>query len=439
MQNLFTPAGDTDPVRGYHDGAMLHILRHYPVDRVIVFLTQEMEHKEKTMQCYTRGIRALNSTCSIEFIRSGITDPQNYESLTQMQEAFDACQEKYPGDTWLLNISSGTPQIKNVMAMLSLDYPNTKAIQVTSPERKSNRSNHPCETVEELVDMLEVNEDNEPGAPNRCVEPPLLLLKRFSVKKQILSLVGNYEYGGALQLASQYKMLVPETTMKLLQHACYRLDLQWKQANQVIAQYKGKTLLQNPDTFSEYFQLMELRQRKGQLPDFIIKISPILVEIGRKYVDTLPGFSLANCGREGKNGFWLMRSSMEQNYPELVQFMDYGREFRDTNLYFWFFVDVCQFYKGKELLGNERHEKITERFGTLRKIEECLRNGLAHEITNLTEKKIQAITQKSMGKAYQSSDIVRLLQETLQLTRGRKVPWTYDFLNRAIEDSLRVG
>ena len=35
MKILFTPAGDTDPVRGYHDGGMLHILRHYaPVGRV---------------------------------------------------------------------------------------------------------------------------------------------------------------------------------------------------------------------------------------------------------------------------------------------------------------------------------------------------------------------------------------------------------------------
>ena len=47
MRVLFTPVGDTDPVRGYHDGGMLHILRHYaPVDRVFVFLTKEMEDKE---------------------------------------------------------------------------------------------------------------------------------------------------------------------------------------------------------------------------------------------------------------------------------------------------------------------------------------------------------------------------------------------------------
>ena len=56
-------------------------------------------------------------------------------------------------------------QIKTVMSFLALDYPRTKAVQVLSPERKSNRENHPCTTVDELVEMLEVNEDNEANAP----------------------------------------------------------------------------------------------------------------------------------------------------------------------------------------------------------------------------------------------------------------------------------
>ena len=52
MKILFTPAGDTDPVRGYHDGGMLHILRLYaPVGRVYVFHTKEMEDKEEESGC----------------------------------------------------------------------------------------------------------------------------------------------------------------------------------------------------------------------------------------------------------------------------------------------------------------------------------------------------------------------------------------------------
>lgn len=68
MRILFTPAGDTDPVRGYHDGAILHILRHYPTDKVILFLTKDMEEKEAAMQCYTRGIASVAPDVPVEIL-----------------------------------------------------------------------------------------------------------------------------------------------------------------------------------------------------------------------------------------------------------------------------------------------------------------------------------------------------------------------------------
>jgi len=437
MLNLFTAAGDTDPVRGFHDGAILHILRHYPVDRVIVFLTREMEAKEDRLACYTRGIQAVKPQIPIEFIRSGITDPQNYESLVQIQDVFEKYYQEYPEDEWLLNISSGTPQIKTVISFLSLDYPRTKAIQVLSPERKSNRGNHPCTTVDELVEMLEVNEDNEADAPNRCLEPPLFLLKRHGLNKQLISLVKAYEYPAALNMVRKEHQLFPAVTEQLLQHACLRLDLRWKEANKIISRYKGKALEQQQDTFLEYFQLLELRQKKQQLADFIIKISPVLVEIGKKYVNTIPDFSLSRCGEEKRNGFWITAAALGRNYPELLQYMEHGTVFHDTRLYFWFLLTVCEFYAGKELLQDERHRKVTSNFRQLRNIEESIRNELAHEITNITEDKIQELTTKALGKAYQSDDILHLLKDTVQLVRGSRIPWTYDYLNQCIEDSLK--
>lgn len=276
MRILFTPAGDTDPVRGFHDGAILHILRHYPADKVILFLTKDMEEKEDEMHCYTRGIASVAPDVTVEILRSGITEPQKYEKLTAIQDAFASAYDAHPEAEWLLNVSSGTPQIKTVMALLALDYPRTKAIQVPSPERKSNRGNHPCRTADELVEMLDCNEDAEPGAVNRCEEPPLLLLKRHGLLRQVTSLVRNYEYAGALQIVSQNKNCFSPISEKLLQHAALRRDLMWKEANKVIAQYEGKPLIEGAGDFSEYFQVMEMRQRKK------LKESP--QERGRKRV-----------------------------------------------------------------------------------------------------------------------------------------------------------
>lgn len=48
MSILYTPAGDTDPIRDCYDGAMLHIIRTYWPEYVRIFLSAEMSAKEKT-------------------------------------------------------------------------------------------------------------------------------------------------------------------------------------------------------------------------------------------------------------------------------------------------------------------------------------------------------------------------------------------------------
>ena len=50
---LFSCIGTTDPVRGEHDGPMLHILRHYQPDSVWLFLTPEIRalaEKDKRLE-----------------------------------------------------------------------------------------------------------------------------------------------------------------------------------------------------------------------------------------------------------------------------------------------------------------------------------------------------------------------------------------------------
>ena len=58
MRVLFTPVGDTDPVRGYHDGGMLHILRHYaPVDRVLYFSRKKWKIRKRRADVIQKGYK----------------------------------------------------------------------------------------------------------------------------------------------------------------------------------------------------------------------------------------------------------------------------------------------------------------------------------------------------------------------------------------------
>ena len=101
--------------------------------------------------------------------------------------------------------------------------------------------------------MLECNEDDNPSSPNRCTEPPLLMIRRHGLKLQIESLVRNYEYGGALQLVEQNRRLFSDTTERLLRHGVCRTMLNWREANKIISDYEGNILMQSPSDFSELF------------------------------------------------------------------------------------------------------------------------------------------------------------------------------------------
>lgn len=441
MRILFTAAGSTDPVRGYHDGGLLHILRHYEVDSCIVLLTCEMQAKEEKDHIYSRGIESIGETCHIEWVKTGIEKPQRFEALETLTKVFDEVYAKYPDAKWLLNMSSGTPQIKTVMALLALDYPRVTCIQVDSPEGRANENNHPNKESD-MLEMLTMNEDNELDAPNRCTEPNLNLLRRYGLRLKLESLADSYEYESALTLVKSNPGLFGETVERLLRHAVCRQELCWKDANKVIANYQGRQLIDSPSDFAEYFRVMELRQKKGQLPEFIIKLSPILMHLGTKYLESLrPTFDLNRCGYKRKGVFYLKLANIEAYDGALASFIKASLRspYRDGPMSFNDVVLICQHlsvvFNGER---GERHERLTMLFNRLRDIEASVRNLVAHQITKLTEDSIRNIDDKN-GRplGLTSKKILQLLHETVKLISGRDIVWDYPGLSEAIKESLR--
>ena len=47
---LFSPIGNTDPIRGFRDGAWLHICRIYQPRVCVVYLTAEMCRREAVVE-----------------------------------------------------------------------------------------------------------------------------------------------------------------------------------------------------------------------------------------------------------------------------------------------------------------------------------------------------------------------------------------------------
>ena len=119
------------------------------------------------------------------------------EDVSDFDAFFDVFEEqlcslsrKYPDAEILVNLSSGTPQMKTTLALLSstLQFP-IRAIQVKNFENRSGTTERTNAKTCDLEYELEFNEDAEPGAPNRCSEPKLTLVQRDKQRAQIASLL----------------------------------------------------------------------------------------------------------------------------------------------------------------------------------------------------------------------------------------------------------
>ena len=328
MRILFSPLGDTDPVRGCYDGAMLHIVRHYQPERVVLFYTHDMAEKERHDHRYTRAVQRLAPECQIEEVFTEIRDAHLYESFSRIlpQEVL-RIRETFPGSTLLLNLSSGTPQMKTVLAMLASDMEHCIGVQVAAPARHSNRANEATQDAEDIDALLENNFDNEEGAENRCEEPPLSAFHYYAERSRILSLIDSYEYAAAGKIARRSALVPPEASL-LLSHAERRSMLLTEEAKAVLREYGGKKLFPfagKTEELVEYFLMMQIDQETGRLSNLMLRMIPFLYEFLREYTAknlTIPIRSLC----EPRNGVRLLvRERLTAQEKELLAALD--REF----------------------------------------------------------------------------------------------------------------
>ena len=109
---LFSPIGNTDPIKYFYDGSMLHICRYYKPDVVILYLSHEMIlHHEKDNR-YVRSIELLGEklghTFEVRIIRDEqMVDVQQYDLFYHAFRGIiaDIEEEMMPEDTLIVNMA----------------------------------------------------------------------------------------------------------------------------------------------------------------------------------------------------------------------------------------------------------------------------------------------------------------------------------------------
>lgn len=450
---LFSAIGSTDPIsqQNYYDGGCLHVLRHYQPERVVLFFTKEMGEIEARDHLYTTAISYVAPECIIDPpIFTDIVDASRYEAFSQiLPRAVQDLLQKYPEHEILLNLSSGTPQIKTVLAILAADNDRCIGIQTSTPEKRSNSPQKL--TAKDLPYLLKESPENKPEAVVRCDEPELKIFRYHAEKNRIVALIRSYEYNAALTLARS-SSLVPADAKQLLKHAAYRTMLLPDKARKIMSEYGGQKLFlfkEDEERIVEYFLVMQIDQENERLSNFMLRITPFLYEFlhdyvaknvkgGRKNAQHIDNLCIK---KYNTDGYILQRKKIEKNAPEFLDLLDRefagsnAHQYTNTDLSFLLLIHYCTYMQEAGLAKDAQlHSDMMVELAKLDAVRR-VRNSVAHVIVNVTRESFQKDTQMTPPA------LMDTFAKMLTLVYGTKVKearTTYSRINRWIEEALEI-
>ena len=203
MKILISAVGDTDPIRNFHDGPLLHIVRVYRPEKIVLV------HSERSLTKHDKLVKALKSIkdYSPEIIQDGGVLPDEQVAIfDKMYDTVSSIVKKYiSDDEIILNISSATPQIISAMfAVNRISDFNVTAVQVMTPQQKSNEGlRH--DNQEDIDTLIETNLDNQSDYENRTLKDTGSKFSQDLTKRNLKALIDNYDYQGALELLEKQK------------------------------------------------------------------------------------------------------------------------------------------------------------------------------------------------------------------------------------------
>jgi len=487
---LFSPVGGTDPLSNdnYQDGPILHIVRNYRPERIVLFLSQEMLRFHKEDNRYIKSLYLLYG----EFLKQ--ENPEQPEKLTEntlrpqqqftientglelyqignMQvevivreelsevQDFNTFYREFPRwihysmkelgeeDTLLLNVSSGTPAMKGcLLSMQLLQDIHCKVIQVSTPVRRMNEHRHSGFNLEEA---WENNIDNLEGFSNRCTEVLVPDFTYMIQENQIKRLIQEYDYKGALALAESLPKERTEEYLAFLKMALQRSLLDMDSVEDFLKQNKGKFQFpvkkaggkeaEKSCLVFEYCLQMQLKLARGDFDGFIRSLTPVIWDLYFQIIEKDLGLPISryikNVYSDTKVRYWKLNSLQQPNdekgqkiYTALSTKMNFQVSSRKLTVYSSHFLDLIQAYHPLDL--------VKKTSGELRAVEKNLRNMVAHQMIPVTE---NIILEKTKFTPKEIMDKVKLLYSTAYQDLGEEKWASYDRMNESILQLLSQG
>lgn len=408
MNILFSPLGGTDPIseNNFYDGSMLHICRYYDIDKVYLYMTKEIYEKHEKDDRYRFFINKLaeQRNKEIESVIIADKDRENVQEydpfLFKFEEEINKIiRELNDDDNFFINISSGTPAMKNALVILQdLNEYNCKFIQVTTPIKKMNEHTH--EKVLELELMWEMNMELEKEGNNRCVESKCPSLSRLRKEGIIKKHIDEYDYRAALSVARDMEKNSTKNYIDELYRAVNRYNLNMKKVDN---DYKKEgfdiTPVKAGDArkLFEYALWLNIKLKREEYIDFIRGITPIVVELFEVVLKARGKLDINKyCKLNGyKVRVWDTEKIKENIHGKDTSIKDIvNKEYRikhsDSDevedFRFKMIYSETLLYLIKNLIDDEVLFNIVS---NLRSVEEKVRNLAAHDIVTLDSNDIK--------------------------------------------------
>lgn len=439
---LFSPLGGTDPISNtnMYDGAMLHIVRHYRIDKVYLYMSKEIIQYQEADERYTYCLKKLgelqNREIQYELIRRPeLIEVQDFEIFyREFKEEIDKIRKEMgEDDELILNLSSGTPAMKSwLLVIRTMNELSCKAVQVVTPDRAMNEHRNKDYQVK---DLWELDPDNKEGAENRCREVPCPSLSRVRQEVNIRKLIREYDYHAARELAAELQDH-EKSYMKLIQVAEKRELLDMDAVEKELETNHLKDLYRLPITegekrdIFEYALVMQIRLRRGEYADFIRAISPILCRLFKRIIEKKLGICLKKYVKDPeKKAVWdhgkLSKDTVGKEILKILGGKNKPRDrFRCGN--------VCSGNLQRIIQAKSDDVELKKLVGGLRKVEKNVRNLAAHQIVSVNEETIWKWTgghnagqiMNNIEKAFGYAEIIDI---------ANKEVWnSYDQMNEVI-------
>lgn len=390
MSILFSPIGTADPVTLLGDGPMLHIVRKYKPEKVVLFLSPAMAQNQRLDARYTKAIEMLveesgENGSEVAIIESNQQDVHVYDYyIDEFESILKSIREDNQKATILVNTSSGTPAMQQALVALdAFGRLNLKPLQVSTPRKGPNKQDDrenpdrfDLATLWELVRELERDSKDS----NRILEVSSPNFGDRLLRESIRTLIRQYDYAAASKLAAQVRNIQPELK-ELIEVTELRLNLD---AQRPVSVFGGTDCaFDRANSLSEYLYMLEVRLAQEQWADFLRAMTPAVTETMLNVLDPYVHRS---------------RYMIQTPKGKLEQKLDIDKISADEGLgrLFSSFLE-----KGKPpyYLTNDPLLDLIRRFSqddseleklqALRDLERKCRNHLAHEIKQVNKERIE--------------------------------------------------